>query len=201
MDLYVTGNMIRKLREEKKMTQSRLAEKLCVSDKAISKWETGKGYPDITLIEPLAAALGISVAELFAGSHICNRNRHFNMLRTCFYVCPLCGNVLISTGDAQISCCGITLQKQEAEEADEAHQLIVENVEDEYFVRLDHEMTREHNISFIAGVSDEGVQLIKLYPEGNAETRLRRARTKYIYWYCNHHGLFRANMIRRKLSR
>ena len=56
MNSYTTGTMIRRLREEKNLTQADLAEKLFVSDKAISKWETGKGYPDITLIEPLAAA-------------------------------------------------------------------------------------------------------------------------------------------------
>lgn len=191
MDQYVTGGMIRRLREEKGMTQAELAERLNVSDKAISKWETGKGYPDITLIEPIAAALGVSVIELMAGSSVINRNRAFNMLRTSFYVCPICGNVLVGTGEAVISCCGLTLQPQEAENPDAAHEAVVDPVEDEYFVSVPHDMTKAHCISFIAGVSDEGVQLIKLYPEGNAECRLRRSRTRYICWYCNHHGLFR----------
>ena len=68
MDQYVTGSVIRRLREERRMTQSRLAELLGVSDKAVSRWETGRGYPDITLIEPLADALGISVIELLSGT-------------------------------------------------------------------------------------------------------------------------------------
>ena len=56
MDHYVTGGVIRALREKKKLTQSALADRTGVSDKAVSKWETGRGLPDITLLEPLAAA-------------------------------------------------------------------------------------------------------------------------------------------------
>ena len=52
MDKYVTGAVIRKLREDKKMTQEELAGKLFVSSKAVSKWETGQGFPDVSLIEP-----------------------------------------------------------------------------------------------------------------------------------------------------
>ena len=65
MNQYVTGTMIRRLRENKRMTQQQLAEEIGVSDKAISKSETGRGYPDISLIEPLAGALGVSIIELF----------------------------------------------------------------------------------------------------------------------------------------
>lgn len=67
MDRYVTGTVIRRLRENKKMTQEELAQKIFVSSKAISKWETGQGLPDISLLEPLAKALDISVIELFSG--------------------------------------------------------------------------------------------------------------------------------------
>ena len=61
---YITGAMIKRLREEKKLTQSELAEKIFVTDKAVSKWETGRGYPDISLVEALAKALDVSVIEL-----------------------------------------------------------------------------------------------------------------------------------------
>ena len=67
MEQYVTGAAIKALREKKGLTQRDLAEQIGVSDKTISKWETGKGLPDITLLEPLSAALGISVTELLAG--------------------------------------------------------------------------------------------------------------------------------------
>ena len=197
MNTYVTGAIIKRLREEKKLTQLELAEQLHVSDKSVSKWETGRGYPDIALIEPLAAALGISVMELMSGSGVTNTNRTFNMLRTKLYVCPICGNVLAATGEALISCCGITLPPLEVEETDEAHAPNVEIVEDEYYVTLDHEMTKQHSISFMAAVSDDGIQLVKLYPEGNAEARFKIRRTKYLYWFCNRHGLFRQRLLRR----
>lgn len=194
MDQYVTGAVIKRLREERKLTQAELAALLNVSDKAISKWETGKGYPDITLVEPLAAALRISVVELFSGNTVTNGNRSFNMLRTKFYVCPVCGNVIHSTGETVVSCCGITLPPLEAEEPDDAHKPGFESVEDEYYVTLPHEMTRQHYISFMAAVADNGVQLVKLYPEGNAEARFVRSRTRYLYYYCNRHGLFRCKV-------
>ena len=93
MNQYVTGAIIRMFREARNMTQFQLAEQLKVSDKAVSKWETGRGYPDIVLLEPLAKALGLSVTELLAGESVRNSNRAFNMKRLKFYVCPICGNV------------------------------------------------------------------------------------------------------------
>lgn len=133
MDRYVTGSVIRRLRESKNMTQEGLAQKLHVSSKAVSKWETGQGLPDVSLLEPLAQALDISVIELFSGENIRNQNRAGNMLRERFYVCPVCGNVIQASGEAVISCCGITLPPLEAEDPDEEHLLRIEEVEDEYF--------------------------------------------------------------------
>lgn len=190
MNQYVTGNMIKKIREGKGLTQSELAEKLQVSDKTISKWETGKGYPDITLIEPLTKALGISTIELMSGDSIVNTNRSFNMIRSKLYVCPICGNVISSTGEAVISCCGINLPVAEAEAADEEHIVSIEKIEDEYYVTIAHEMTKEHYISFIAAVSDNGINIVKLYAEGSAQARFKISRTRKLIWYCNRHGLF-----------
>ena len=191
MNQYVTGAMIRRLREGRGITQLQLAERMNVSDKAVSRWETGRGYPDITLIEPLANALGVSVIELFSGEDVVNTNRAFQMLRTKFYVCPICQNAIQSAGEAVVSCCGITLPALEAEPADEGHPIRVERVEDELYVSIDHEMSKTHHISFIAAVRDDGFELRKLYPEENADACLRIGRTKYLYFYCNRHGLFR----------
>ena len=191
MNTYVTGTAIRQLREKRNLTQAALAEKISVSSKTISKWETGKGLPDISLLQPLAQALGISVIELMNGEQITNRNVSANLLRGKFYVCPVCGNVLHSTGSALVSCCGITLPPLEAEEADEEHGITVENVEDEHFVTIHHPMTKEHFISFLAFVTCDRVQLVKFYPEGNAETRLQLRGRGQLYCYCNRHGLFR----------
>ena len=190
MDKYVTGAMIRKLREGKGLTQEALAERIYVSGKAVSKWETGQGFPDISLLEPLAGALGVSVIELLSGEDIRNRNRASNMLRGRFYVCPVCGNVIQATGEALVGCCGITLPPLEAESADAAHGLCVETVEDEYCVTVDHPMTKDHYISFLAAASDQGVQFVKLYPEGSAAARFKINSGRRLYAYCNRHGLF-----------
>ena len=191
MNTYVTGNTIRQLREDRRMTQADLAEKLGVSSKTISKWETGKGLPDITLLQPLAQALGISVIELMNGEHITNRNISANLRRCKFYVCPICGNILYSTGNAVVSCCGVTLPPLEAEDADEDHAVTVENVEDEHFITVHHPMTKEHFISFVAYVTCDRVQFVKLYPEGEAQTRLQMRGLGTLYYYCNRHGLYK----------
>ena len=171
MNQYVTGAVIKKLREKNKMTQLQLAEKLGVSDKTVSKWETAKGYPDISLLEPVAEAFHISVTELISGYTIHNTNVSANMLRSKFYVCPVCGNVIHSMGEAVIHCHGILLMPLDAEFTDERHMIFIERVEDEYYVRIDHSMTKEHYIAFAAAASYDDVQMVKLYPEGNAEAR------------------------------
>ena len=191
MNTYVTGTTVKQLREARKLTQAELAQRIGVSSKTISKWETAKGLPDITLLQPLAQALGISVIELMNGQPIQNRNVSANLLRGKFYVCPICGNAIHATGNALVSCCGITLPALEAEEADEDHRITVENVEDEQFVTVHHPMTKEHFISFLAFVTADRIQMVKLYPEGNAETRLQLRGMGYLYYYCNRHGLFR----------
>ena len=191
MNTYITGTAIRQLRETRGMTQAELAERLSVSSKTVSKWETAKGLPDITLLKPLAQALGVSLIELMNGEHITNRNVSANLLRGKFYVCPLCGNILHSTGHAVVSCCGVTLPPLEAEEAEVDHALTIENVEDEQFLTVSHPMTKDHFISFLAFVTSDRVQLVKLYPEGEAQTRMQLRGMGHLYWYCNRHGLFR----------
>ena len=81
MNTYVTGAMIKHLREKSGMTQAELAERIGVSSKTVSKWETAKGLPDISLLQPLAQALGVSVIELMNGEHITNKN----VMATCSY--------------------------------------------------------------------------------------------------------------------
>lgn len=191
MNLYVTGNTIRQLREAKRLTQAELAEKIDVSSKTVSKWETAKGLPDISLLEPLASALGGSVLELLSGDTVSNQNKSANMLRSKLYVCPVCGNVIHSMGETVISCCGVSLPVLEAEEIDEDHQIFLETVEDETFVAVRHPMSKTHYISFLAYVTCNKFQLVKLYPEGSAECRFRLQGPGLLYLYCNHHGLMK----------
>ena len=191
MDQYVTGAMIRRLREARGLTQQELSLRLCVSDKAISRWETGRGYPDVSLLEPLARALGVSVIELFAGADVVNTNRACHMIRMKLYVCPVCGNVIQSAGEAVVSCCGIVLPPLEAEDDDGAHTVRLERVEDEWCATVDHEMSKEHYISFFAALRDDGYEFKKLYPEGEALARFKIRGTRCLLYYCNRHGLFR----------
>ena len=191
MDNYITGAAIKRLRENKGMTQDDLAQKIFVSNKTVSKWENGHGLPDISLMEPLAKALDISVIELFSGSEVQNTNRNSNMKKVQFYTCPVCGNVIQSIGEAVVSCCGITLPPLESEVPDSEHKMKIEIVEDEYYVSIEHPMTKEHYISFIAAVYDNGVQFVKLYPESSAEARFKIGRLKFLLAYCNHHGFFK----------
>ncbi|MCI6677045.1 MAG: helix-turn-helix domain-containing protein [Clostridiales bacterium] len=196
MNQYVTGAVIKELREKNKMTQLQLAEKLGVSDKTVSKWETAKGYPDITLLEPIADTFSVSVTELISGNTVFNANVSANMMRSKFYVCPVCGNVIHSMGEAVITCHGVYLSPAVAEETDESHMIFIERVEDEFYVRIDHDMTKQHYISFIAAASSDRMQMVKLYPEGNVDARFKINGVKKLYFYCNRDGLFYINVVK-----
>ena len=191
MDLYVTGAAIKRIREEKRITQAELAARIGVSSKAVSKWETAKGLPDISLIEPLAEALGISVMEFMSGDQVINKNKAANMMRSKFYVCPVCGNVIHTMGETVVSCCGVLLPVLEAEDIDTEHRIVMEHVEDEEFISVIHPMTKSHYISFVAYVTADRFQMVKLYPEGEAECRLNMRGRGWLYLYCNRHGLMR----------
>lgn len=194
MEQYVTGAAIRALREKKHYTQKQLAELVQVSDKTVSKWETGRGLPDITLLEPLAKALGVSLPELFTGNCQVNSNRAGNMLRSRFYVCPVCGNVIHAMGKGSFHCCGVSLPPLEAEEPDEAHAIHAEKMENDWYITLNHPMTKDHYISFIACVTDERLLLQRTYPEQEAAVRFPRMGFGRIYACCNRHGLFQVKV-------
>ena len=194
MEKWVIGATIKQLRERRGLTQAELAAQLSVSDKAVSKWETGRGYPDITLVEPLAGVLGVSPAELLCGCAVTNTNVSANMLRSKLYVCPVCNNVLVSSGEAHVSCHGIALPALEAEPAEGTHALSVSMAEDELFVSCAHPMDKAHHLTFLVAVGPDRVQLVRLYPEGAAEARFRRAGVRDVYAFCNRDGLFRKNV-------
>ena len=93
-------------------------------------------------------------------------------------------------GEAVIQCHGIMLKPCQAEKTDENHMVFIERIEDEYYIRVEHDMTKQHYISFIAAESSDRLQMVKLYPEGNAETRFMIRGVKRILFYCNRDGLF-----------
>ena len=190
MDCKKVGSLILELRKEKNMTQKKLADLKNISDKTISKWERGLGCPDISLIPELAQIFGVNIDILLSGEINSNDVVGGNMNKLKFYVCTQCGNMMTATGNAQISCCGKKLEALEAKKVDDKHKLIVEPVEDELYVTTDHDMTKEHYISFVAYVKGDRALILKQYPEWNMQFRFRKSGHGKLYHYCTNHGLY-----------
>lgn len=190
MDQIRTGEIIRSMRLKKKMTQAALAEKIGVSDKAVSKWERGCGAPDVSILPLLAAELGIDMENLINGEMEENELINGNMKKTRFYVCPDCGNIVFSAAEASVSCCGSKLSVLEPKKASDDEKLSTEMIENEIYVSSSHEMTRENYISFAALLRDDTVIVRKFYPEWNMETRFPRGMSGILVWYSTHDGLF-----------
>lgn len=190
MDCSKVGKLILELRKEKGFTQKQLADEIGVSDKAISKWERGLGCPDVSLLPDLSNALHVNIEKILRGSLEQNDLDGGNMKKVKFYVCPTCGNTLTATGDGEISCCGRKLEALTPQSADDAHQLTVEQVENDYYITFPHEMIKSHYLQFIACVSYDRVLFVKLYPEQGAEVRIPRMNRGKLYYCCSKHGLW-----------
>lgn len=190
MDCSKTGKIIFELRKEKGMTQKQLADAINISDKTVSKWERGLGCPDVSLLGELSEVLEVNVEKLLGGCLEKNETDGGNMKKLKFYVCPECGNIMTSTGKSEISCCGRKLSELTAAKADENHSVRIEGMDDESYVVFDHEMTKQHFISFAAYSTCDRLTMVRLYPEQNAEVRFPRLRGGRLYFYCNEHGLF-----------
>lgn len=183
------GKLIRELRTEKNMTQRQLAKRLHITEQAVSKWERGLGGPDISLLSGLSEILGVNIEKILAGDLQPNDADRGNMKRVKFYVCPGCGGVLTSLGEAEISCCGRKLAKLKPVLADEGHRLRIEAGVGEYYITCSHDMTRPHYLSFIACVTPDKLLLTKLYPEQDAAVHIPRLHDCTLYYYCTQHGL------------
>lgn len=193
MDYEKVGNLILQLRKEKSMTQKQVADLLNISDKTISKWERGLGCPDVSLLSELSKIFDINIEKILLGDLEPNDMDGGNMKRIKFYVCPNCGNIITSTGEGEMSCCGRKLKALTPSIIDDNHEISVEEVENDYYVTINHEMSKEHYISFVAYVTYDRVLLIKLYPEQSPTVRFPRLCGKFergkFYIYCNQHGL------------
>jgi transcriptional regulator with XRE-family HTH domain len=189
MDQIRTGSLIRRLRTERGLTQKQLAERINVSDKAVSKWERGNGCPDVSLLTALADVLGTDTQALLSGSIEKNESEKGDMKKLRFYVCRDCGNIITATSDAAVTCCGNRLSPIEAKKADESHQLKVEDIGGEWYITSDHPMTKEHYISFAAYVSDSSVMMFRQYPEWEMNITLPMYRSGKLVWYCSECGL------------
>lgn len=190
MDCQKVGNLIRQLRLEQKLTQLQLGEQLEVSDKAVSKWERGLGCPDLSLISRLATLFHVDTESLLAGELKQGLVLGGNMKKIVFYVCPECGNLVTSTVPTSITCCGRKLQEMEAVKASPEEKLQIEPIENDFFVSSNHEMTKEHYISFVALLTGDTLMVKKLYPEWNMQARIPQFGHGKLLWYCTKHGLF-----------
>lgn len=198
MDSRRTGALIRSLRAERRLTQRQVADHLGVSDKAVSKWERGGGCPDVALLPPLAKLLGTTVDTLLHGDLAPDDRAGGTMKRTAFHLCPTCGNVIIATGAANVSCCGRKLGMLTAQPIDEDHGITVEDIEGDWYVTFDHIMHKDHHIGFVAAVGYDRITVEKLYPEQGGEARIPRIPGADLYLYCTRHGLMRQTVSQRK---
>lgn len=196
MDCSKVGALIFTLRREKGMTQKALADAMNISDRTISKWERGVGCPDVSLLRELSAVLEVNVEKILSGDLSLNEKDRGNMKKIKFYICPNCGNILCSTGDTELSCCSRKLSPLVEKEEDVQHTMSVEVVDNEYYVMFQHEMSKQHYISFVAYVTYDRVLLIKLYPEQSAEVRLPKMHGGELYFCCNKHGLVKKGKIK-----
>lgn len=190
MDCKKVGKLIVALRKERNMTQKDVADAMNISDKTISKWERGLGLPDISLLGELSQIFSVDIEKILLGDLDPNEVDGGNMKKVKFYVCEHCGNIINSTGEADVSCCGRKLDALVANQEDKMHFIRIEEVEADYYITFPHEMSKSHFISFLAYVMYDRVLIVKLYPEQNAELRFPRMLGGKMYFYCNQHGLW-----------
>ena len=189
MDANQVGALIRRLRIERGMTQRRLAEALHVSEQAVSKWERALGCPDVSLLRDLAALLDVDVRSLLSGELHESERDGGNMRRIRFYGCPVCGNVITTTGEAQVSCCGRALEAMKPAPCDAAHAVRVTPMDGEMHIAFDHGMEKAHHIRFVACVGFDRVLLVRLYPEQGSELRVPSLPHATYYVGCSRDGL------------
>lgn len=194
MDPRLIGSLICRLRKEQQLTQRQLAERLCVSDKAVSKWERGLGCPDVSLLPGLARLLGIQLEGLLSGQLDSKEPLGGNMKNLNFYICPNCGNVVTAMAEAAVSCCGKKLPALTPQKAPEGERLQVERIEEDYFISTDHPMEKGHYISFVALLTGDSILLRKQYPEWDLQLRLPAFAHGKLLWYCTRHGLYYQNI-------
>ncbi len=190
MNLSKNGKLLCDLRKAKGMTQKEVADILGIVPKTVSKWETGRGFPDVSMVSKLADILGVSEKTLLSGDLNQNKEETGNMKRTKFYVCPHCGSFMQGVGSSSVICCGKQLESLKINIPDDEHIIKVSEIEDDFYIELNHEMTKEHYIGFVAYVRFDRVLNIKLYPEQDATVRFPKMYGGKIYYYCNKHGLF-----------
>lgn len=189
MDCTKVGKLIAHLRKEKGMTQKNLADAIGVLNKTVSKWECGLGCPDLSYWADLSSILGVDMVQMMEGEITSNRPDSGNIDKILFYVCPDCGNILVSTGSASIFCCGRKLERLSLVEKTEELEISIEETDIDYYITFNHPMEKEHYISFAAYVKIDRVLLNRLYPEQSPAFRIPIDYGGKLYLYCVKDGL------------
>jgi DNA-binding XRE family transcriptional regulator len=191
------GKLIATLRKEKNLTQKNIADALNIQNKTVSKWECGLGCPDISLWPELSAILGVDMKQMMEGEITSNKPDSGNIDKVRFYVCSSCGNILVSTGSASIFCCGRKLECILPMDTPVVPKITVEEIDTDYFVTIDHPMTKEHYLSFAAYVKSDKIYLNRLYAEQSPTFRFPITTLGKLYVYCIKHGLMSYSDISR----
>ena len=191
MDMKKNGELLTKLRTERGMTQKQVADILKISPQTVSKWERGRGFPDVSLVSELAEILGISTDSLLNGDISKNAEEAVSMRRTEFYVCPHCQSFIQGVGEFEVVCCGSKLKPRAVGDDTSEHEIEITENDGEWDIRFNHEMTKEHYIEFAAYVTYDRVLTVRMYPEQAAEMRIPKMHGGSLYYYCSRHGLFK----------
>lgn len=190
MDNAKIGKLIYKLRKEQNMTQLQLAQQMNISDKTVSKWERGLGCPEVSLLPELSKLFGVDLEKLLSGQLETNARLGGDMKKLQFYSCPDCGNIITAMTATSLSCCGRKLQPLQPKRATEHERLVVEKVEDDFYITTAHPMECGHYIAFVALLSGDSIMLRKQYPQWELQVRIPIFAHGRLLWYCNKHGLF-----------
>ena len=169
MNAKKTGNLIRSLRIKKGLTQKELAHMICVTDKAVCKWEKGRGCPNITLISQLSKVLEVDIQSILQGYLDKNKKIGENMNHLKFYKCPTCGNLVTSIKSVELSCCGNKLSPVSAQTRSEPeYQPVIQEFDGQYSIKFNHPMTKSDYISQVIVVRYDQIMTVNLYAESEA---------------------------------
>ena len=169
MNAEKTGSLIRSLRIKKGLTQKELAHMICVTDKAVCKWEKGRGCPNITLISQLSKVLEVDFQSILQGYLDKNKKIGENMNHLKFYKCPTCGNLVTSIKSVELSCCGNKLSPVSAQtRSDPEYQPVIQEFDGQYSIKFNHPMTKSNYISQVIVVRYDQIMTVNLYAESEA---------------------------------
>lgn len=169
MNAEKTGSLIRSLRIKKGLTQKELAQMICVTDKAVCKWEKGRGCPNITLISQLSKVLEVDIQSILQGYLDKNKKIGENMNHLKFYKCPTCGNLVTSIKSVELSCCGNKLSPVSAQtRSDPEYQPVIQEFDGQYSIIFNHPMTKSNYISQVIVVRYDQIMTVNLYAESEA---------------------------------